>query len=340
MRTNQAPGLDELDRRIIAALQIHGRATWQQIASAAGASDTTVARRAQRLFAEGLAQVVATTDPLLCAEGYPVLVEITSTAGSVTQVARALAQRTDIRFAALLTGSFDLVVELIVRSQAELARVLLTEIDRIPGVWSTKTESVLAHYKLEHTWLQTDLPGEAADALVDLRGPVTPGQPRPLDERERALVDLLRADARASISELAQQLGASETSVRRRLDNLLTEGRVRFTTLMDPELIGFTAPTMYWLHMDLRHVDEAAKTLTRCPEVRYVAATSGHSNITLEAVLRDQADLHRFNTEVLGGLPGLHRAEAGQQLATLRRAFVLNRRTLALIDTPEVDTYA
>lgn len=340
VKNEQAPGLDEIDRRIIAALQIHGRATWQQIASAVGTSDTTVARRAQRLFAEGLAQVVATTDPLLCAEGYPVLVEITTTAGSVTQVARALARRTDIRFAALLTGSFDLVVELIVSSQAELARVLLTEIDRIPGVQATKTESVLAHYKLEHTWLQTDLPAAAADALVQHRGPVTPGEPKSLDERERALVDLLGGDARSSISELAHQLGASETSVRRRLDHLLADGRLRLTTLMDPELLGFSAPTMYWLHMDLRHVDDAAKTLTRCPEVRYVAATSGHSNITVEAVLRDQADLHRFNTEVLGGLPGLHRAEAGQQLATLRRAFVLNRRTLDLIDTPEVDSHA
>ncbi|WP_298889736.1 Lrp/AsnC family transcriptional regulator [uncultured Serinicoccus sp.] len=340
MRNHQAPGLDQLDRRIIAALQIHGRATWQQIAGATGSSDSTVARRAQRLFGEGLAQVVATTDPLLCVEGYPVLVEITTTAGSVTQVAKALAGRTDVRFAALLTGSFDLVVELIVSSQAELARVLLTEIDRIPGVWATKTESVLSHYKLEHTWLQTDLPAEAADILVQHRGAVTPGDPRPLDERERALVDLLSVDARASISELAQQLGASETSVRRRLDNLLTEGRVRLSTLVDPELLGYSAPAMYWLHMDLRHVDDAAKTLTRCPEVRYVAATSGHSNITLEVVLRDQADLHRFNTEVLAGLPGLHRAEAGQQLATLRRAFVLNRRTLALIDTAEEETHA
>lgn len=337
MTAGQARHLDEVDRRIVAALQIHGRATWQQIARAVGTSDTTVARRAQRLFADELVTVVAATDPLLCAEGYPVLIEITSTAGALTEVARALARRTDVRFAALLTGTFDLVVELIVSSQTELARVLLTEVDRIPGVWSTTTESVLAHYKLEHTWLHADLTEEAAALLADQRGPVTPGPPRRLDDRERALVDLLATDARASFAELAQHLGTSETSVRRRLDNLLAEGRVRLTTIIDPELLGYTAPTMYWLHMDLQHVDEAARILSQRPEVRYVAATSGHSDITLEAVLRDQADLHRFNTQVLGGLTGLHRAEAGQELATLRRAFVLNQRTLDLIGATEDD---
>lgn len=331
--------LDEVDRRIIAALQIHGRATWQEIARATGASDSTVARRAQRLFTEGHAKVVATTDPLLCAEGYPVLIGIRSSAGSITQVARALSQRTDVRFAALLTGFFDLVVELIVESQAELARVLLTEIDRIPGVWSTTTENVLAHYKLEHTWLQTDLAAEAITALTDQRGPVTPGPPRRLDKRERKLVDLLREDARASLAELSHQLGTGQTSVRRRLDSLLREGRLRFSTIIDPELLGYTAPTMYWLHMDLRHVDEAAHILSHRPEVRYVSATAGHSDITVETVLRDQADLHRFNTQVLGELPGVHRAEAGQELATLRRAFVLNQKTFDLIETTEAEPH-
>lgn len=331
--------LDEVDRRIIAALQIHGRATWQEIARATGVSDSTVARRTQRLFAKGLTKVIATTEPLLCAEGYPVIIGIRSSAGSITQVARALSQRTDVRFAALLTGSFDLVVELIVKSHTDFARVLLTEIDRIPGVWSTTTENVLTHYKLEHTWLQTELSVNAVNVLTDQRGPVIPGPPRHLDERERKLVDLLGANPRASIAQLSSQLGISQASVRRRIDKMVGEGRLRFSIVIDPELLGFTAPTMYWLHMDLSYVDEAAQILSHRPEVRYVAATAGHSDITVETVLRDQADLHRFNTQVIGGLPGVQRVEVGQELATLRRAFVLNQKTFDLINITEAETH-
>jgi hypothetical protein len=102
------------------------------------------------------------------------------------------------------------------------------------------------------------------------------------------------------------------------------EGRVGFSTIVEPELLGYSAPTMYWLQMNLRHVEEAARTLAAQPDVRYVAATAGYSDIAVEAVLRDQQDLHRFNTQVLAALPGLHRAEAGLELVTLKRAFVLN----------------
>lgn len=320
--------LDELDRCIVAALQIHGRANWQQIARAVGASDSTVARRVNRLLGDGLVKVAASTDPLMCDEGYPVLVQISCKAGVATEVAQELAKRVDVRFAALVTGSFDVVIELIVRSQAELARVLLTEIDRIPGIWSTTTESVLSHYKLARVWLHGTLSDAAAAALAAERGVVEQGLPRPLDEREQALVDLLYEDARASFTVMAQRLGTSESGVRRRLDALVREGRVRFSTIVDPELLGYTAPTMYWLQVDLCHVEEAARTLAAQPDVRYVAATAGYSDITIEAVLRDQHDLHRFNTQVLGALRGLHRAEAGLQLITLKRAFVLNENAL------------
>lgn len=325
------PRLDELDRCILSALQIHGRASWQQIARAVGSSDSTVSRRVNQMLSDGTAQVIAGTDPLLCDEGYPVLVQISSRAGATAEVARELALRPDVRFAALVTGSFDVVVELIVRSQTELGSILFNEIDRIPGVWSTTTESVVAHYKLANLWLEGALPSQAVAQLEAERGTVEAGSPRPLDEREQALVDLLAGDARASFAAMAQQLGTSESAVRRRLDTLVRESRVHFSTIVDPEVFGYTAPTMYWLHMELRHVEEAAQILTQQPDVRYVAATAGYSDLTVEVVLRDQQDLHRFNMQVLGELPGLRRAEAGLELATLKRAFVLNQKALDML---------
>jgi DNA-binding Lrp family transcriptional regulator len=322
--TRGQAGLDTVDRCIVAALQIHGRASWQQLARAVGASDSTVARRVHRLFDEGLVRVAASTDPLLCDQGYPVVVQITSEPGAATAVAQRLAARPDVRFAALITGSSDVVIELIVRSQTELARILFTEIDRAPGIRSTTTESVLAHYKMAHMWSHGTLPEEAATALAAERGVVEPGAPRPLDEREQAIVDVLAEDARAGYALIAQRLGTSESAVRRRLDGLIREGRVRFTTIVEPELLGYGVKAMCWLAVDLSHLEESARALSARPEVRYVAATAGYSDITIEVVLRDQQDLHRFLTQVLGALAGLRRAEVGLELATLKRAFVLD----------------
>jgi DNA-binding Lrp family transcriptional regulator len=332
--TRGQAALDTLDRCIVAALQIHGRASWQQIARAVGASDSTVARRVNRLFGEGLVRVAASIDPLACAQGYPVVVQISCETGAATTVAQRMAARPDVRFAALITGSFDVVIELIVRSQTELARVLFNEIDREPGIRSTTTESVLAHYKVAHVWSYGTLPDEAAEALAVERGPVEPAEPRPLDEREQAIVDVLADDARAGYALIAQRVGSSESAVRRRLDGLIREGRIRFTTIVEPELLGYGVKAMCWLDVDLRNLEEAARALSARPEVRYVATTAGYSDLTTEVVLRDQQDMHRFLTQVLGALPGLRRAEVGLELATLKRAFVFDESATALFDAP------
>ena len=58
--------LDELDRRIVAALQVDPRATWGQIGAAVAASETTVLRRVQCLRENGVLVILGAPDPLRC----------------------------------------------------------------------------------------------------------------------------------------------------------------------------------------------------------------------------------------------------------------------------------
>ena len=54
--------VDEVDRRIIAALQLNGRAPWSTIARWSGASESTVQRRFTALHERGLVHVVGVVD--------------------------------------------------------------------------------------------------------------------------------------------------------------------------------------------------------------------------------------------------------------------------------------
>ncbi|NEE00334.1 Lrp/AsnC family transcriptional regulator [Phytoactinopolyspora halotolerans] len=327
MTDGDAVTLDDLDRQIVAALQIHGRATWQQIARAVGTSDTTVARRAQRMFNSGIVRVVASTDPLRCGYGYPVMMQVKCRVGQSPRVAAELARRPDVRFIALVTGSFDIVLELIVSSQRELARILFHGIEAVDGITSTVTENVIAHYKVAHVWSHGTLDDDATRLLAEARGAIEETEPTPLDERDQALVELLADDARLSFAALAGELGISESMAKRRVTALVRDGRMRFSTIVNPELLGYGVEVICWLGMDLRYLDDAARQLAARPEVRYVAGTAGYSDLSCEVVLRDQADLHRFSTAVLAHLPGLRTTEIGLELATLKRAYTL-------VDTP------
>jgi len=55
--------LDALDRQIAGALQLNGRAAWRDIALAVDSTETTVARRAQRLIDSGMVRVAMSRTP-------------------------------------------------------------------------------------------------------------------------------------------------------------------------------------------------------------------------------------------------------------------------------------
>jgi DNA-binding Lrp family transcriptional regulator len=253
----EAVPLGELDRRIVAALQINGRATWQQVANVVGASESAVSRRANRMIRQGLLRIIAAADPLRCGLGFPVLLQIECAVGAAGAVARTLAARPDVRFVALLGGGYDLVVELIVPSRAHLTAVLVEELNTVPGIVRTTTENVVRNFKTSYDWSRTLL-GEAA-ALLD--PPTVDASPPQLDDIDLRLIHLLGVDGRRSVTDVAERLGISESAARRRLEQLTASGCLRFGTLIDSELLGYHWELFVWLGVDLGRLDRIAREL-------------------------------------------------------------------------------
>lgn len=312
-------GMDDLDRQIAAALQVNGRATWLQIARAVDSSESTVARRAQRLIEHGVLRIAAVTDPGRAGFGYPVLVQLKCGAAA-PKVADILADRADARFLALVTGTFDIVMELIVPSRRYLANVLLNELTAIEGIAETTTESVVRNFKTSYDWSR-DLLGEAADELEGSLGATAdPDREATLDPIDLQLVQLLSEDGRRSFADLAAQLGISESVARRRVHSMCASGSMSFATFVAPELLGYDVELMCWMRVDLSRLDEIASTLATLPEVRYVSATSGYSDLICEIILRSQDDLYDFSTKTLAGLNGVHNVNFALELQTVKRA--------------------
>ena len=311
--------MDDLDRRVAAALQVNGRATWRQVARAVGNSESTVARRAQQLIDAGFMRVTAVADPIRCGFGYPVLVQLECEVGTAGEAAEVLAERPDVRFAALVTGTFDLVVELIVPSRRRLARVLLEELPEIKGITKTTTESVLRNFKMAYDWSR-DLLGPTAAELEPPPSP-TDGEPIALNGVDLELLQLLVEDGRRSFSQLAGELDISESMARRRVDALVAAGCIKFATFVDPHRLGYDVEAFIWMRVDLARLEETALALTARPEVRYLSATSGFSDLICEVILRSQDDLYAFSTQTLGALPAVRQVDFALELATVKRGY-------------------
>jgi DNA-binding Lrp family transcriptional regulator len=316
------PALDGMDARVVAAVQRDPRGSYAQLAALIGASETTVQRRLQRLRSSGAIAVVAVVDAQLCGLGDPALVYLTTEPRATLRVAHTLAARPDVRFVSIVNGHSDIVCELIVRDRTHLANVLLVQLSAIDGVRSTSTAIVLRTYKTRDEWSRGLLAEAGKDAL-DHDAREAGSRPRPLDDLDRLLIAALREDGRRSFVDLAAELGISETAVARRHRALIEAGQLGVIALVDPLIMGFGVEGFLHFKIDPSRIESVARFLSRRREVRYLSATAGHSDLSCEAIFRDNTSLHEFITGVMGDVMGIREIDVDLELQTIKRAFRL-----------------
>ena len=207
--------LDDLDRRVVVALQNDGRASWTDIAQAAGSSVATVARRGQQLLARGLVRIAAVPSVDRFGPTEQLLVRLRCEAGAQHRVAQVIAARPDVRFVCLVTGAHDLVAEILTPKGSDLVTVLVDQLQGIPGVVSSEAELVLHMYKVSHDWSRQIL-GDAAPAATARELHVC--GPSDFDDTDEKILAFLREDGRASFPVVAQAMGVNESTVRRRFE--------------------------------------------------------------------------------------------------------------------------
>lgn len=126
--------LDDIDRRIVAALKVDGRATNQKIARSLHISPATVGARIRRLENINAIRVVAVTD--FAALGYKVLlaVGIEVQGRAAEEVAKELAALEEVFAVHLVTGARDIEILVALHDLEELETFLLRDVAKIRGI--------------------------------------------------------------------------------------------------------------------------------------------------------------------------------------------------------------
>lgn len=141
--------LDEVDRAIITQLQVDGRLPYSKLGPLVGLSEAAVRQRVQRLTERGLMQVVAVTDPLVLRDSTMALVGL-RVQGDSREVAERLSALRESIYVVAVSGTFDIIVELVCDSREELLALLNDKIRAIPGVTATESFVYLSLFK--HTF--------------------------------------------------------------------------------------------------------------------------------------------------------------------------------------------
>ena len=312
---------DELDRRLVHALQVNGRAPFSVIAEVLGVSDRTIARRYARLRAAGMVRVLGVVDPTALGAVLWFL-RVRCAPSASLPVAEALARRPDTSWVSITSGGTELTCTVRTDNVADSEALLLATLPR-----TARVEGVSAHSVLHAFYGGPDSPvaklGSLDEKAVErLRPPPVPRRPGPvrLDAGDRKLLAALAADGRTEFEQLAALTGWSPTTVRRRIAELREHGVLYLDIDVDGRLFGIGPRTLLWLSVAPAHLEEVGTALAGHPEIAFAAATTGPTNLYATVVCADQQELYRYLTTRVAMLPAITHIETAPVIRSVKQA--------------------
>ncbi|QIE45232.1 AsnC family transcriptional regulator [Pseudohalocynthiibacter aestuariivivens] len=145
------------------------------------------------------------------------------------------------------------------------------------------------------------------------------------DTLNASIIRMLRADGRASFSEIAQSLGVSEGTIRNRVNGMKSAGVLRITAVTDVSAAEYRTEAMLGvkLHAGVSP-DVVAKSLSELDDVVYVAWVSGRFDLLVEVITSgSQHSYVDVLTKSIYGREGIDSIEIMTSLKNFKNQFLL-----------------
>src|ERR1700730_14141234 len=131
-----------------------------------------------------------------------------------------------------------------------------------------------------------------------------------LDAVDRGIIELLAADGRMSVNELATQVHVSRATAYARLERLQADGVITgFTVTVDPNKLGYAVAALVLVNVDQSQWREIREAVAQLPGLEYLAFTSGGFDLVLLVRLPDIRDLRDVVLVRLHDIPGIRSAQ-------------------------------
>jgi Lrp/AsnC family transcriptional regulator for asnA, asnC and gidA len=148
---NSKANIDEIDRKIIEALQIDGRRPFTKLAAELGISEASVRQRVSNLINTHVMQIVAVTNPVKLGYSMAGMIGIRVSGERLFEVAEQIAAFDEVIYLIICAGTFDLLAEVVCQDNDHLLRFLTEKLYKVEGVQQTETYMYLRVVK-QNNW--------------------------------------------------------------------------------------------------------------------------------------------------------------------------------------------
>jgi Lrp/AsnC family transcriptional regulator for asnA, asnC and gidA len=126
--------LDSIDLKIIAALQKDGRESFADIAKQLNVSAGMVRIRYNRLVDMGILRVIAVTNPLRTGYNMTALIGVRVDGDRIMEVGKRIAALDEVIYLTVVSGSYNLMLEVVCRDHDHLFKFLTEYLYKIDGI--------------------------------------------------------------------------------------------------------------------------------------------------------------------------------------------------------------
>lgn len=319
-----SPLLDELDRRLIGALHLAPRATWDDIGAILAADASTLKRRFDRLHEAGMVRVIGQAAWGMHSTAMPVHVFLDITGETPLAVLHRLRDLPHLQLLAQISGGYPLYAVVHAPSEAATSEA----IDRmfsVPGVRRVNALPALSTLRRGVTWDPQLLTGTERARLLKLTGArpegtatVTPPA-KPLSEAERTVVAQLIQDSRASAASIARAAGLATSTAHRVVRRVLDEGWVKPRLEIVSEWLGFQTPFMLRLRVAPGETPDVMRRIDRLPQTRLSVHVASDMSVLATGLVTDRSALALFIDDELAKIPDILAVSVDVMLAEPRR---------------------
>lgn len=129
------------------------------------------------------------------------------------------------------------------------------------------------------------------------------------DDTERALAERLRIDGRMSTVQMANEIGVAEATVRRKLQNLLSDQSIHVQLVSDPTR-GSGVTAIVGFVVEITQTDDVAKKLATYDFVESVYVMTGPYHLLAEVRAPSTDYLFKFLMDDLKPITGIKNTES------------------------------
>ncbi len=145
-----------------------------------------------------------------------------------------------------------------------------------------------------------------------------------MDKVDRKILQVLQANARASLQEVSDAAGLSPTPCWNRIRKMEEAGVIEgYTIRLNPQSVGLGDTVLVQVTLDSHSdntLEKFGETLAAIPEVIEAWLVSGEYDYLLRVAVRDTKDYERLLRERLYKIKGIRHSKSSFVLRTLKKA--------------------